>query len=50
MVYLTLALSYLDLGQLTEANTYAELALDVTESEEVKDVACDVIEQILRSS
>lgn len=50
MVYLTLAMSYLDLGQFTEANTYAELALDVTESEEVKDDARDVIEQILHSS
>ncbi len=43
IVYLSLALSYFELDELTEAVIYAELALDVTESDDVRAMAEDIL-------
>ncbi len=46
LVFIALALSYYELKQYTEAGTYAALALDVAESEDVIKLAEDVIAKI----
>ena len=43
IVYLSIALSYFELDELTEAVIYAELALDVTESDDVRAMAEDIL-------
>lgn len=43
IVYLSIALSYFELDELTEAVIYAELALDVTESDDVRLMAEDIL-------
>jgi hypothetical protein len=43
IVYLSIALSYYKLDELTEAVIYAELALDVTESDDVRAMAGDIL-------